>query len=67
MLHSDLPFLPERMKINKCTKLVNTVQDKENYVVHIRGLKQALDYGLIFKKVQRVIEFRQKSMVKVVY
>ena len=29
-LHSDLPFLPERMKINKCTKLVNTVQDKEN-------------------------------------
>ena len=29
-LHSDLPFLPERMKITKCTKLVNTVQDKEN-------------------------------------
>ena len=29
-LHSDLPFLPERMKINKCTKFVNTVQDKEN-------------------------------------
>ena len=23
-LHSDLPFLPERMKINKCTKLVYT-------------------------------------------
>ena len=22
VLHSDLPFLPERMKINKCTKLV---------------------------------------------
>ena len=21
-LHSDLPFLPERMKINKCDKLV---------------------------------------------
>ena len=27
-LHSDLPFLPERMKINKCTKLACTVQDK---------------------------------------
>ena len=26
-LHSDLPFLPGRMKINKCTKLVSTVQD----------------------------------------
>ena len=23
--HSDLPFLPERMKINKCTKLVCTM------------------------------------------
>ena len=30
MPHSDLPFLSERMKINKCTKLVCTVQDKEN-------------------------------------
>ena len=49
MLLSDLPFLPERMKINKCTKLVNTVQDKENYVVHIRALKQALNNGLVLK------------------
>ena len=29
-LHSDLPFLPERMKINKCNKLVCSAQDKEN-------------------------------------
>ena len=28
-LHSDLPFLPERMKINKCSKLVCTVEDKK--------------------------------------
>ena len=37
--HSDLPFLLERMKINKCTKLVCTTQNKESYVVHIRALK----------------------------
>ena len=47
-LHSDLPFLPERMTINNCTKLVCKVQDKENYVVHIRALKQALNHGLKF-------------------
>ena len=47
-LHSDLPFLPERMTINNCTKLVCKVQDKENYVVHIRALKQALTHGLKF-------------------
>ena len=28
-LHSDLPFLPERMKINNCTKLVCNAQDKK--------------------------------------
>ena len=41
--HSDLPFLPERMKINKCSKLVCTLYNKENYVVHIRALIQALN------------------------
>ena len=28
-LHSDLPFLPERMKINKCNKLVCNLFDKK--------------------------------------
>ena len=28
-LHSDLPFLPERMKINKCNKLVCNLYDKK--------------------------------------
>ena len=41
-LHSDLPFLPERMKIDKCNKLACNLYDKKNYVVHIRSLKQAL-------------------------
>ena len=32
-LHSDLPFLPKRMKIDKCNKLVCNLYDKKNYVV----------------------------------
>ena len=36
-LHSDLPFLPERMKIIKCNKLV-VILFEENYVLHIRAL-----------------------------
>ena len=47
-LHNDLPFLPERNKIKKCKKLVCYIHDKENYVAHIRALKQALNHGLIF-------------------
>ena len=38
-LYSDLPFLPERLKIEKCNKLVCNVYDKKNYVAHIRALK----------------------------
>ena len=49
------------MKTNKCTKLACTVQNKENYVIHIIALKQAIHHGLKFKKVRRVIEFKQKA------
>ena len=54
-LHSDSPFLSKRKKIEKAEKLVCNIEDKENYVVHIRALKQALNNGLILKKVHRVI------------
>ena len=65
-LHSDLPFLPEGNKIKKCNKLVCNVHDKENYVVHIRALKQALNHGLIIKKVHRVIQFNQETWFKTI-
>ena len=63
-LHSDLPFLPERMIINNTKKLVCNLNDKNNYIVHINVLKQALDHGLKLKKVHRVIEFEQEAWVK---
>ena len=63
-LHSGLPSLPERMKINNCTKLVCDIQDKENYPIHIVALKQALNHGLKLKKVHRVTEFRQEDWLK---
>ena len=59
-----MPFLPERMKIGKCKKLVCNLYDKKNYVVHIRSLKQALIHGLILKKVHRVIQFYQEAWLK---
>ena len=63
-LYSDFPFLLERMEINKCNKLVCTLYDKKNYVVHIRTLKQALNHGLILKKVHKAIAFNQKAWLK---
>ena len=63
-LHKDLPFLPNREKINKVKKLITSIEDKENYVIHIRALKQALSHGLVLKKVHRVLEFRQEAWLK---
>ena len=63
-LHSDLPFLRERMKINNCTKPVCNLNDKENYPVHVSALKQALSHGLKLSKVHRVIEFTQDDWLK---
>ena len=39
-LHKDLPFLPERVKIEKVEKLVANLLDKEEYVIHRRNLEQ---------------------------
>ena len=46
--HNNLPFLPERMKIEKVKKLVANLHNKSEYVIHM--LKQALNYGLVLKK-----------------
>ena len=62
-LHSDLPFLPKRMKIDKCKKLVCNLRNKKKYVVHIKSL-QALNHGLKFKKVHRIFEFNQEAWLK---
>ena len=63
-MHSDLPFLSERVKIDKCNKLVCNLYDKKCYVVHIRSLKQGLNHRLILTKVHRVIQFNQKLWLK---
>ena len=63
-LNSDLPFLPERMKTDKCNKLVCNLYDKKNYVVHMRSLKQTLSHGLILKKNHGVIQLNQKAWLK---
>ena len=60
-LHNDLPFLPEGMKIEKVERLVANLDDKTEYIIHIRNLKQALNHGLVLKKVHKVIKFNQNA------
>ena len=63
-LHNDLPFLPEKMKIEKVEKLVTHLRDKTEYVVRIRSLRQTLSHELILKKAHRVIKFNQTAWLK---
>ena len=40
------------------------MQHKENYVDHIRVIKQALNYGSKLKRVHGVIQFNEKAWMK---
>ena len=62
--HKELPFLPERRKLEKVEKLVCSIEDKEKYVIHIRALKQALSHELILKEVHRVMKFNQEAWLR---
>ena len=66
-LHNDLPFLPERIKMEKFEKLVANLHDKTEYAITIRNLtirKLTLNHGLVLKKVHRVIKFNQNAQLK---
>ena len=54
----------EKIKLNGVEKLVPNLYNKEKYVVHVKALKQALDHGLVLKKIHRVIEFKQSAWMK---
>lgn len=65
-LHSDYPMCPEQ-KIppnSKHKKLLLTLNDKVRHVLHYRTLQQALDKGLVLKKVHRIVKFRQSAWLK---
>ena len=49
IIYNYLPFLPERIKVEKVEKLVANLKDRTEYLIHIRNLKQALNHGLVLK------------------
>ena len=52
------------IKSSDCSKLLQTLGSKKNYVIHERNLRQAIDAGLILKKIHRVLQFSQKPWIK---
>ena len=62
--HKYLPCLPDKIKIDKVTKLSCNFNDKNYYPVHICALKQAPNHGLKLEKVHSVISFSQSAWLK---
>ena len=64
MIHIDLAFLAERIKIEKVERLAANLHHNTENVIHIRNLKQALNHRLVLKKVHRMIKFNEKVWPK---
>ena len=52
------------MKFEKVKKHLVTLHDKSEYSIHITDLKQALNPGLVLKKIHTVIKFNQNAWLK---
>ena len=52
------------MNIEKVEKLVANLHNKNEYVIDIRNSKQALNHGLLLKKVHRVIKLIKRHSEK---
>ena len=53
-----------KIPISQVNKLIPTLKDKKEYVLHYRNLQLYLDLGWKIKKVHRVLEFNQSPWLK---
>ena len=53
-----------KISIGQVNKLIPTLKDKKEYVLHYRNLQLYLDLGLKIKKVHQVLEFNQSPWLK---
>ena len=63
-LHNYYPLAPENIVIDKVTKLVPNLRNKEIYILHIRNLQLYLSLGMKLTKVHKVLQFAQKEWMK---
>ena len=55
------------MKIHKVEKFLVNLLDKNQYIIQIKNLKQALNHALVLKKVQGAIKFNKFFLAKTMH
>ena len=63
-LHSDLPFLPEKIEINGHKKLTCTLCDKKKICCAHKKHKTSIKSWLKTKKVHKIIAFYQEAWLE---
>lgn len=66
MLSDHTKTMKEKLEIGDdvTKKLIMSLRDKKNYVIHYRLLKHYLDLGVQITKINRVISFEQSTWMK---
>ncbi len=64
--HNDLPFCVENIcpPNGKIKKLIPNLNNKKNYLIHGLNLLQAIEHGLVLKKIHRILRFSQSTWLK---
>ena len=66
MSHRYLPFLPEKMKIKKCSKLVCNLNDKENFNSY-SCIKTSIKSWFKTENGTSCYQFQARALVKAIY
>ena len=58
---NDFPFFPQKRTVGNVQKLITSLYDKTNYILHIKNLQLALSCGVKLDNVHSVLRFRQSN------
>jgi hypothetical protein len=61
--HNDYPLAPEKLTIDKQTKLIPNLFNKKKYVCHYRNLQFYVRHGLKITYIHRIISFKQEEFL----
>ena len=62
--HNEYPLVCEKIKIGTVEKLVPTLRDKYNYVIHYENLKLYEKLGLKITKIHRGVKFYEENFME---